>query len=326
MKRLEKYYITLFFSILFFGISLLACGQDSRYDEMEKYHRNRLNNALIDIIGIVTDTESVRLENVNMQIEFRRPKDFWATHSEGINETMKINGSFSIRKEHYTSVTILFHKDGYFSEKITLYTGKKADESDFAIQSHFHIKLRKIGTLANLIRFEGRIKYDVKFNCQSVCDLSNLAEGKMNCEIVPLGDPVPLQKYVCSDFGRDDQGAIIFGKKNGRGIHSPAPETYLLRLISPDQKDGFILIEEPVKDCTYLTDAPQDGYNAKELVIPYKNDRNYYFYIRCGNFYGKGVIQNLDARNGAYHYYGFYVEIFFNRKVGDTNLRSRRTY
>ena len=148
----------------------------------------------------------------------------------------------------------------------------------------------------------------------------------MNCEIVPLGDPVPLQKYICSDFVRDDQGEIIFGKKNGRGIHSPAPETYLLRLVSPDQKDGFILVEEPVKDCTYLTDAPQDGYNAKELVIPYENDRNYYFYIRCGKFYGKGVIQNLDARNGTYHYYGFYVEIFFNRKVGDTNLRSRMTY
>lgn len=326
MKRLAKYYIILFFSILFFSISHLVCGQDSRYEEMKKIHRDRLNNARIDITGIVTDTEDVRLDNVDLRIEFRRPKNFWATHSEWLNETMKINGSFSIRKEHYTSVTIRFYKDGYFSEEITLYTGKKADARDSAIQSHFHIKLRKIGTLAKLIEFDERIKYDVKSNNQSVCDLTKLETGNLRNEVFPLGNPIRLKKYIYLDFERDKQGNIIYEENNGRGIHAPAPKTYLLKFVSSDPSDGFIPIDEntPIKDLSYLTDAPQKEYTAKELVIPYKNDRRYYFYIRCGNYYGKGVVANIGARNDAFdHDYSLLVEILINQKNGDMNLRSR---
>ena len=294
MIKLTQYYIALNFLFLILG-TLSSNGQDIRYKELERRYKNLLNNARISIVGIVTDTDNVMLKDVDLEIDFCRPKNVWRTESEMLHDSMKINNCFSIQKKHYTSVSISF-------------------------------KLRKIGTLANLIKFDERIKYNVKSNNQSVCDLTKLEAGNLSIEVFPLGNLVPLKKYVFLDFDRDKQGAIIYERNNGRGSHAPAPKTYFLNFVSSNPSDGFILVDEEnmsIKDLSFLTEAPQKNYATKKLVIPYRIDRRYYFYIRCGNFYGKGVIKNIGARNGTFnHDYSLRVEILFNSQSGNLNLRS----
>jgi hypothetical protein len=69
---------------------------------------------------------------------------------------------------------------------------------------------------------------------------------------------------------------------------------------------------------SYLTDAPDTAYLSKELVLPYKDKRDSYFYIKCGNVYGKGRVSTI-ARNNDYW---ASVEILFNETPGDRNLRT----
>ena len=326
MAKFSSRCIALFLAFLISGVvAMWASATDSRIEILKSMHEERLKNANIDIVGVVTDMDNKKLDGVSLVVTFSRPRNVWGTDSEMLRDSMKINDSFSIQKSHYTSVSLSFYKEGYHSQNIVLYTGKKANESDSAVQTKFHVKLRKIGTLAKLIKFDERIKYDIKSNNQSVCDLTKLEAGNLRNEVFPLGNPIRLKKYIYLDFVRDQQGNIIYEKNNGRGIHAPAPETYLLKFISSDPSDGFIPADEntPIKDLSFLTDAPQKEYTAKQLIIPYKNDRRYYFYIRCGNFYGKGVIANIGARNGAFnHDYSLFVEILFNQNSGDLNLRS----
>lgn len=325
MIKLTQYYIALNFLFLILG-TLSFNGQDIRYKELERRYKNLLNNAQISIVGIVTDTDNIMLKDVDLEIDFCRPKNVWRTESEMLHDSMKINNCFSIQKKHYTSVSISFYKKGYYTQNVILYTGKKVNESDSALQTQFHVKLRKIGTLANLIKFDERIKYNVKSNNQSVCDLTKLEAGNLSIEVFPLGNLVPLKKYVFLDFDRDKQGAIIYERNNGRGSHAPAPKTYFLNFVSSNPSDGFILVDEEnmsIKDLSFLTEAPQKNYATKKLVIPYRIDRRYYFYIRCGNYYGKGVIKNIGARNGTFnHDYSLRIEILFNSQSGNLNLRS----
>ena len=303
------------FNLVFLSLSLapLANAGETRYEILKKTYENRLNDADIHIVGKITDIDNNELENVSLQIEFIRPKDVWATESERLCDTQKVNGKFLIQKKNYTAVSITFIKDGYRSQNITFYTGKKTDEPDSARQTQYHIKLRKIGVLAKLIKFDERIEYNIKDHSQSICNLSKLADGKLGKEVINLGNPITLKKYLYLDFDRNKQGEIIYEKDNGRGIHAPAPKTYLLSFVSSDPLDGFILIDEkmPVKDFSFLTDAPLKNYATKKLIIPYNLDKRYYFYIKCGKFYGKGVIKNIGARNGAFsHEYSLLVEIF----------------
>lgn len=315
------------FNLVFLSLLLapLANAGETRYEILKKTYENRLNDADIHIVGRITDIDNNELENVFLEIEFIRPKNVWATESERLCDSRKVNGKFLLQKKNYTAVSITFIKDGYRSQNITFYTGKKTDEPDSARQTQYHIKLRKIGILAKLIKFDERIEYNIKDHSQSICNLSKLADGKLGNEVINLGNPITFKKYLYLDFDRNKQGEIIYEKDNGRGIHAPAPKTYLLNFVSSDPSDGFILIDEktPVKDFSFLTDAPLKNYTTKKLIIPYNPDKRYYFYIRCGKFYGKGVIKNIGARNGAFsHEYSLLVEILFNQKPGDINLNS----
>lgn len=111
MKKRSMLHCIKYIGILYCGTYItLGYAQNPKYDELKKTQQDRLNGAIISIIGIVTDTENEKLKDVELKIEYSRPKNVWATDSERIYDSFRVNGNFSIHKKYYTSASISFLK------------------------------------------------------------------------------------------------------------------------------------------------------------------------------------------------------------------------
>ena len=286
-----------------------------------------IKDARIHLVGKVTDMNNLELEDVTLDLDFGRPKDL--NSAEHITETRTINGGFTIEKSHYTSVSISFDKPGYRTEHITFYTSEAANTPKSAIQENCHIKLREIGTLAALVKEHADLEYDELRRILTVFDLSEIADGNLNKKELKLGETIPLEKYLRLDFERDDQGEIILEKPN---FYEEVPKTFYLRFVSSDPDDGLVLAgtngrdKADITDITWLTQAPEGEYAAKELKIPFEDrDTQYFFYIKCGKNYGKGVIitpKFNTAGNRIYIYSSLFVRLYINKNQNDLNVNS----
>ena len=281
----------------------------------------------IHLVGKVTDMNNLELEDVTLNLDFSRPKNF-GLESEDLRETRKINGSFTIEKRHYTSVSISFYKPGYRIEHITFYTSKEANNPLSAIQENCHIKLREIGTLAALVKGDAHLEYDEERQLLTVFDLSEIADGKLNRKELKLGEAIPFKKYLRLDFERDNQGEVIL-QEHGQGKYKKLlPKTFYLRFVSSDPDDGLIPVDTtgPDKmDITWLTQAPEGEYAAKDFEFSYKEgmDIQFFFYIKCGKYYGKGLISVIEASNNVKYKNGLlFVKLYINKKQNDLNLNS----
>ena len=281
----------------------------------------------IHLVGKVTDMNNRELEDVTLDLEFNRPKDF-GLKSEHLRKTRTINGSFTIEKSHYTSVSISFLKPGYRTENITFYTSEAANTPKSAIQENCHIKLREIGTLAALVKGDAHLEYDEERQLLTVFDLSEIADGNLKKKELKLGEAIPLKKYLRLDFERDSQGEIIL-QEQGQGKYKKLlPKTFYLRFVSSDPDDGFIPADTtgPDKmDITWLTQAPEGKYATKELKFSYKEGMKiqFFFYIKCGNHYGKGLISHIQASDNAKYKNGLlFVKLYINKKQNDLNVNS----
>ena len=281
----------------------------------------------IHLVGKVTDMNNLELEDVTLDLEFNRPKKF-GLDSEHIRETRTINGSFTIEKSHYKSVSISFYKPGYRTENITFYTSEAANTPKSAIQENCHIKLREIGTLAALVKGRAHLEYDEERQLLTVFDLSEIADGNLKIKELKLGEAIPFKKYLRLDFERDSQGEIIL-QEQGQGKYKKLlPKTFYLRFVSSDPDDGLIPVDTtgPDKmDITWLTQAPEGEYAAKEFEFSYKEgmEIQFFFYIRCGNHYGKGLISVIEASNNVKYKNGLlFVKLYINKMQNDLNLNS----
>ena len=294
---------------------------------MEIMFNEEIKDTRIHLVGKVTDMNNRELEDVTLRLEFNRPINF-GLDSEHIRETRTINGSFTIEKSHYTSVSISFYKPGYRTENITFYTSEAANTPKSAIQENCHIKLREIGTLAALVKGDAHLEYDEERQLLRVFDLSEIADGKLNRKELKLGEAIPLKKYLCLEFERDSQGEIIL-QEQGQGKYKKLlPKTFYLRFVSSDPDDGFIPADTtgPDKmDITWLTQAPEGKYATKELIFSYKEGMKiqFFFYIKCGNHYGKGLISHIQASDNAKYKNGLlFVKLYINKKQNDLNVNS----
>ena len=284
-----------------------------------------IKDARIHLVGEVTDMNNLELEDVTLKLDFGRPKDL--NSAEHITETRTINGSFTIEKSHYTSVSISFDKPGYRTEHITFYTSEAANTPKSAIQENCHIKLREIGTLAALVKEHADLEYDEERRILTVFDLSEIADGNLNKKELKLGEAIPLKKYLRLDFEHDSQGEIIL-QEHGK-YKKLLPKTFCLRFVSSDPDDGFIPADTtgPDKmDITWLTQAPEGKYATKELKFSYKEGMKiqFFFYIKCGNHYGKGLISEIDASDNTKYKNGLlFVKLYINKNQNDLNVNSK---
>ena len=293
---------------------------------MEIMFNEEIKDPRIHLVGKVTDMNNRELEDVTLRLEFNRPKDF-GLKSEHLRETRTINGSFAIEKNRYTSVSILFQKAGYRTEDITFYASEAANTPKSAIQENCHIKLREIGTLAALVKGDAHLEYDEERQLLTVFDLSEIADGKLNRKELKLGEAIPLKKYLRLDFERDSQDEIILEKTNPYQ-DSTVPKAFYLRFVSSDPDDGLIPVDTtgPNKmDITWLTQAPEGEYAAKEFEFLYKEGMKIqcFFYIKCGKYYGKGLISEIDASDNTKYKNGLlFVKLYINKKQNDLNVNS----
>lgn len=313
--------------ILGAGIFLLVM-MDSNFGKAIIMFNEEIADARIHLVGKVTDMNNRELEDVTLRLEFNRPKDF-GLKSEHLRETRTINGSFTIKKNRYTSVSISFYKPGYRIEHITFYTSKEANNPLSAIQENCHIKLREIGTLAALVEGHAHLEYDEERQLLTVFDLSEIADGKLKKKELKLGEAIPLKKYLRLDFERDNQGEIIL-QEQGQGKYKKLlPKTFYLRFVSSDPDDGFIPADTtgPDKmDITWLTQAPEGKYATKELKFSYKDRMkiHFFFYIKCGNHYGKGLISEIEASDNTKYKNGLlFIKLYINKNQNDLNVNSK---
>ena len=310
--------------ILGAGIFLLVM-MDSNVGKALIMFNEEIADARIHLVGKVTDMNNRELEDVTLKLEFNRPKDF-GLKSEHLRETRTINGSFAIEKNRYTSVSILFQKAGYRTEDITFYASEAANTPKSAIQENCHIKLREIGTLAELVEGHAHLEYDEERQLLTVFDLSEIADGKQKKKELKLGEAIPFKKYLRLDFERDSQGEIIL-QEQGK-YKKLLPKTFFLRFVSSDPDDGLIPVDTtgPDKmDITWLTQAPEGEYAAKEFEFLYKEGMKIqcFFYIKCGKYYGKGLISEIDASDNTKYKNGLlFVKLYINKKQNDLNLNS----
>lgn len=318
--------------ILGAGILLVASAINSKagkdvfsrlknYILLQQMFDKKIEDARIHLVGKVTDMNNLELEDVTLRLEFNRPKDF-GLDSEHIRETRTINGSFTIEKSHYTSVSISFYKPGYRIEHITFYTSKEANNPLSAIQENCHIKLREIGTLAELVEGHAHLEYDEERQLLTVFDLSEIADGYLKKKELKLGEAIPLKKYLRLDFERDSQKEIIL-QEHGK-YKKLLPKTFCLRFVSSDPDDGFIPADTtgPDKmDITWLTQAPEGKYATKELKFSYKEGMK--IQSKCGNHYGKGLISEIDASDNTKYKNGLlFVKLYINKNQNDLNVNS----
>ena len=178
---------------------------------------------------------------------------------------------------------------------------------------------------------DAHLEYDEERQLLTVFDLSEIADGKLKKKELKLGEAIPLKKYLRLDFERDNQGEIILEKTNPYQ-DSTVPINFYLRFISSDPDDGLVLAgtngrdKVDITDITWLTQAPEGEYAAKKLKIPFK-DRNtqYFFYIKCGKNYGKGVITTTmfnNSNNNNYIYSRLFVKLYINKNQNDLNVNS----
>ena len=282
-KSIIKYLYVII--ILGASILLVASAIGSKAEKakiLQQMFDKEIEDARIHLVGKVTDMNNRELEDVTLKLEFNRPKDF-GLKSEHLRETRTINGSFTIEKNHYTSVSILFQKAGYRTEDITFYASEAANTPKSAIQENCHIKLRKIGTLAELVEGHAHLEYDEERQLLAVFDLSEIADGKLKKKELKLGEAIPFKKYLRIDFERDSQGEIIL-QEQGK-YKKLLPKTFFLRFVSSDPDDGFIPADTkgPDKmDITWITQAPEGEYATKEFEFSYKEgmEIQFFFHIR----------------------------------------------
>ena len=325
-KSIIKYLYVII--ILGASILLVASAIGSKAEKakiLQQMFDKEIEDARIHLVGKVTDMNNRELEDVTLKLEFNRPKDF-GLKSEHLRETRTINGSFTIEKNHYTSVSILFQKAGYRTEDITFYASEAANTPKSAIQENCHIKLREIGTLAELVEGHAHLEYDEERQLLTVFDLSEIADGKQKKKELKLGEAIPFKKYLRIDFERDSQGEIIL-QEQGK-YKKLLPKTFFLRFVSSDPDDGFIPADTkgPDKmDITWITQAPEGEYATKEFEFSYKEgmEIQFFFYIRCGNHYGKGLISVIEASNNVKYKNGLlFVKLYINKMQNDLNLNS----
>lgn len=212
------------------------------------------------------------------------------------DSSQTVNSDFKLALSGGSNVSLLFHKEGYYSEKVNfslpLSKNTLIFSSNIVVADKQKIVLERTGTMA---KYKDKspalfIKNERTFTYYSVpllkctekeysfTDVSNLQSG-----------------IIYPDIERDKDGKIVkvvIDKVTER----MGPRTVTLNMVGGDN-DGFIMLEEPPPNgMTSIKEAPEAGY-VKQMVFHWPEDMKkiFYFYYKFGNSYGKGVANSFSC-------------------------------
>lgn len=257
----------------------MMARQEARYKRVLEEQKILCDSSSIYVSGIIVDDSDKPLNDVELELDFSRPKGW---EGERFKRKIIANSQFFISQSEYTGLEIHFYKKGYFPGKTFYSTWQPSQYLKNGVFSKTDEKvvLREIGKLAKLKIIEELLKYDWKNKKKNFYNMVT-----MSLETLPADGVINAKKYIYFDFERDKDGNVLTTKNYN---NEPIPKTFIVRYVSEDKNDGFI-VEGYKKDMTYLTEAPVGDYKGKEIIVPLKS-QDTYFYYRNGDSYGKGAL------------------------------------
>jgi len=285
--------------------------QETRYKGLLGEQSLLSNSSSIYVSGIIVDDSGNPLNDVELELNFSRPKGW---ESEDLTRKFISNSKFFITQAKYTGLTVYFRKKGYFEERMFYSTriSSKYLKNGIFSKTDEKIILREIGKLAKLKKVEKLLEYDWKNKRKTFFNMST-----MTLETLPVDDVIKAKKYIYLDFERDKDGNVLTTKNYN---NEPIPKAFIIRYVSDDKKDGFI-VERDKKDFSYLPEAPAVDYNQKEIIVPLKS-QDIYFYYRNGDKYGKGALLSPYTSYGKSR---IWLHLFQNNETAPKEKRNLRS-
>lgn len=314
----------------------------------------RLNQYGFDIEGtIVMDGNGEPIHGtVEMLVSYSRPKDSLFPFIGGGTggEIQKVGPTFHVRKRFCSELQLKFPKTETLSFSLENTDGKEL------VLHGIEARMKPWPLLPNdMWEHTGNLDCSIADGAGTVLDLSAIPAGdfgKTETKKLPPDAPRTETRYIEFDFGRDENGNIIYGGEADTYRELPCPAQFVLRFHSDDPDDGFVPIDEPLPQVTKWVDpleaqrvtfwcrrysfAPETGYR-KEIVIPMVRRTyqpwmpetpfpNTFVYLHCGDYFGKAVFHPVrieldgDEKSVSGAKTAFWIR--FNIRPGNTKLRS----
>ena len=319
MKSFLIFLLVIIFFFLTYGgepsAGRIAANRE-RVGIIRELHQTSLKNAVIDIQGTIIDSSGKKLDNVNLQARYSRPKDIWETKNETVYEESKVGPFFHCKKRHYTSVVLTFQKDGYYDEELHFYfpAGMKQNAKINPLQKDLIIKLRKIGKIAKT----KKLYTGMSWRQGSPGDYIDLTLMKKVSNAT-----VPGKNSLSIDVERDKFGNIL-KKQNTNNIF--IPKVAFLQLKSEDKSAGFI-VDTQIKNFGDMKKAPLNGYHSRSISLEVgTNNSDYlYFYFYTGKYYGKGRVEKSVFPNISGDELRLVINLYFNLEQASSEKRNVTT-
>jgi len=285
--------------------------------EMKDFLRSKLV-ADIDFSGTVQDTEGKPLDDVRMLVVVgdRKGKRY---------ENHTVSRTFTLKYPDTVLCDVYFSKAGYYEEERRFntssglgVTGVSKDGDALIAPEGFVVALEPIGPATPMLSF----KPDCEFRITGEWRVNQLVvekDGKRELQKSPVWHKLdmtgkgvdalpPYCPYVRADV-QDGRIALaekplhrttIHGTETWRPEQTPAG--VYLGISGPG--NGLVLFDpgperklQPRIEMRAMKEAPETGY-TQEILLDQTQDLYGYFYLKIGDWYGKGYIV-LNVKCGA---------------------------
>ena len=294
---------------------------DGRIGKVDEVLRDLASKAMI-LSGTIVDEKGNPVNDVYLIIEkgktdiselFMTEREYTDKKVRSKNteiEKMIINSTYSFEYKGWHSIEFTFSKKGYYPVRETLTTmssGTREGEEALGqrIKEGIRIVLRETGPLAKL-------KWD------GIClDLEKDEDGK----IIKTGW-VYLKKRDLKNGTDEKRNNIVYDDPSEVDFYVEKTEDGNGLYLIANGDAGFIRVEN-IPDLTYLSEAPEGGYQNK-ITIPFRNNNQYCYFKLKEGLYGKLRISTA-SENEDKTMYGLTGTYYLNT-TGSRNLRSMDKY
>jgi hypothetical protein len=268
----------------------------------------------IDIAGVVVDQKGDFLDQVKILVDVAGG----GKGHRNIDMLTGLDGAFALRYENTIHCYGFFYKDGYYTEQIRFHpnlpvTGVSKDGDALMGQKDIRVVLEEVGPATQMPRYEMYFEFEINGRWRVLPLVEEKEDGARS--LMPIGrslrvdmagnTPTNLPPHCLYQRADVADGRIVHADKRVDKKHGGDSDTMLaeqtparlflgisgpgngLQLFEP----GDELRQDALghKVLRAMKEAPEDGYQPEVLL-----DQTVYnyavFYIKVGDWYGKGLI------------------------------------
>lgn len=268
----------------------------------------------IDIAGVVVDEKGSPLDKVGILIDVAGGKE----GHRYLDLATRSDGGFSLQYENTIHCYGHFSKEGYYTEQIRFHpnlpvTGVSRDGDALMGQKDIRVVLEEVGPATRMPKYELRFEFEVDGSWlvkplvnEKEDDTRSLAPVGASLRVDMMGkEPANLPSHCLYQRADVADGRIIHADKPVHKVYSGGDSTMLAEqtparvfLGITGSGNGLVLFEPDEalrcddtgqKVLRAMKEAPKDGYKP-ELLLDQTLHKDAFFYIKVGDWYGKGRI------------------------------------